>query len=76
MTDDRQAGLLREARAWVAEHAMRWDKYPSGTTVVDAEELDAWLAALAVAQVPAQEHEPWCYRRHTGDCVDGPEVSS
>jgi hypothetical protein len=31
---------------------------------------DAVLAALATTGQP--EHESWCYRRHVGDCVDGP----
>lgn len=38
---------VERLRAWVGENAMRWDKYPSGTTVVDAEALDAFLTALA-----------------------------
>ena len=48
MTADPQSAetALSAARQWVAAHAVRWDKYPSGTTVVDAEELDRFLAAL------------------------------
>lgn len=29
---------------------------------------------LIAPAVTETEHEPWCYRRHTGDCVDGPGV--
>jgi hypothetical protein len=42
---------LAEIRAWVGREAMRGGKVPSGMTVVDAEELDALLAAFPADSV-------------------------
>jgi len=26
---------------------------------------------MVASAAPTPDHEPWCYRRHAGDCVDG-----
>lgn len=38
---------VERLRTWVGEHAVRQGRLPDGATVVDAEELDAYLARLA-----------------------------
>lgn len=44
--------------------------YIANNNLVAAQEELA--VALAASAAPTPDHEPWCYRRHAGDCVDGP----
>jgi len=43
--------------------------YIANNNLVAAQEELA--VALAASAAPTPDHEPWCYRRHAGDCVDG-----
>ena len=44
----------------------------SGVSFPDAEDDILAIEAEATSGGVTTEHEPWCWRRHTGDCVDGP----
>lgn len=56
LADARPDAALRE---WVGLHAVYADKMPWGTTVVDAEELDAFLAAASPDSAPAGLDAAW-----------------